>query len=996
MEQGLVRMAAKKMDETVVRQIEVSGLFDEDWYLATYRDVAALSIPPLEHYLRFGWIMGRSPSQRFDAAAYLDDHPDVEEACTNPLLHYIRNGRCEGRRVRAVGQERPSPAVLQPESIQGTNAVPVVSSSSVEAGAARGIAPAARKLPLTALVITWDVGHNPLGRSYMLAEVLDRVVRNVVIVGFQFPRYGDKVWEPVREGRLPVIALPGQNFPEFAESLEELAQRIKPDVVIACKSRLPSVQLGVLIKERFDCPLILDIDDHELTFFNGAEEVSLEQLAAMPDGAATDMQEPYTALWTGLAQHMRKYADEVLVSNVELHRAFGGTIVPHVRDEHRFDPALYDRDTAREMYGVPRDVRVLLFFGTPRVHKGINVLAEAIGKDINRDAVLVVVGTATDRRVVATLDKLAAGRVIYLPNQPFTSIPGIVAMADVVCLPQDEGSEISRYQLPAKAIDAIGMGIPLLATRTQPMGQLIDDGVAIAVERGDVAMQVKSIAGDRQFQRDWAARVRGVFLERYSYAAAARQMRTIITRAVGSRRKPLDDLRILLEHQRRVLGMAPHPAAMPRGEGIDIVVFWKQNDTGLYGRRSDMTIRYLAQRADVRRVLVLDAPISEHDLLVRRNNASKHSHDRLIYQATYEKLLGRMDVGKVKHDVFVFPPGRYATHASHGNRPSLASAYCEYLEGAMRRVGIIPSEAVFWIYPKNYLGAEIVDHFQPRTVVVDVVDDHRAWPGISDAERERLTANYRELLLRAHMSFANCETVVESMREFSPAIRLVPNGCDEDMVVAVPVSGAFEEYAASTKQVIGFVGNLEKKIDIELIGKLADRYPEALVVLLGSTHANPEVLELQRHPNIMLPGVVPYGQVGAWVSRFDVGIVPHLDMDLTRSMNPLKLYVYLSCRVPVVSTEIYNIDRSSPLLRVATSHDDFIAQVGELLATGKPEPAVFDSYVRANSWTARFRWHIDELLESVDGAGVTGEEAVCADGPKISDGLPSQGVVPAA
>ena len=44
------------------------------------------------------------------------------------------------------------------------------------------------KLPITALVITWDVGHNPVGRSYMLAEVLDRVVRNVVIIGFQFQR----------------------------------------------------------------------------------------------------------------------------------------------------------------------------------------------------------------------------------------------------------------------------------------------------------------------------------------------------------------------------------------------------------------------------------------------------------------------------------------------------------------------------------------------------------------------------------------------------------------------------------------------------------------------------------------------------------------------------------------------------------------------------------------------------------------------------------------
>ena len=42
----------------------------------------------------------------------------------------------------------------------------------------------------TVAVIAWDVGHNPLGRAYLLAEALDRRY-NVALIGFQFPRYGD-------------------------------------------------------------------------------------------------------------------------------------------------------------------------------------------------------------------------------------------------------------------------------------------------------------------------------------------------------------------------------------------------------------------------------------------------------------------------------------------------------------------------------------------------------------------------------------------------------------------------------------------------------------------------------------------------------------------------------------------------------------------------------------------------------------------------------------
>jgi glycosyltransferase involved in cell wall biosynthesis len=948
-----------RITESKLREVLESGLFDEAWYRASFPDVVALPISPVEHYLRFGACMGRSPGPRFDAVAYLDEYPDVCRVGMNPLLHYVQHGRHEGREIFPLAPD--SSGVAAPASKPS----PLAKAASI------GTPPAlpdgqARKLPLTALVITWDVGHNPLGRSYMLAEVLDRVVRNVVLVGFQFPRYGSQVWEPVREGALPVIVLPGQDLPQFAESLDKLAERVRPDIVIACKPRLPSVQLGVLIKEKFGCPLILDIDDHEMSFFQGAREVGVDDLAQMADGAAASAVEPFGPMWTGLAQHMRKYADEILVSNVELQRVFGGTIVAHVRDEHEFDPARHDRDASRDRYGVPRDARVLLFFGTPREHKGINVLAEAVGQEQNHDTLLVVVGSAPDKRVVSMLDKLSAGRVVYLPNQPFSAIPGIVAMADVVCLPQDETSEIARYQLPAKAIDAIGMGIPLLATRTAPLMQLIDDGVALAVDRDDVATQVRAIAGDRDFQRGWAERVRSIFLDRYSYRSAARQLREVIERALASPRSPLSDLPQLLSHQRRVLG-APAPGTLRKdlvaGQGVDVVVLWKQNDTGLYGRRSDMTIRYLANRSDVRRILVFDAPISEHDLVHKRRNRDVHNHDRLIYRTTYEKALGQMDSGKVSHAVFIYPPGRHSHHAPPGERPGLTTAYLSYMEQAMERAGVVPSESVFWVYPKNYLAPEAIEHFHPARVVVDVVDDHRAWPGITDAECARLTENYRELLARADMAFANCEPVVESMRGFCPQIRLVPNGCDEQVQLDAPEHDpVFREFAASTRRKIGFVGNLEKKIDIELIGKIASHFPDCMVVLLGSTHANPDVLSLLEHPNVLMPGVVPYRHVGAWVSSFDVGIIPHLDMELTRSMNPLKLYVYLSCRVPVVSTEIYNVDRPLSLVRMASSHEAFIEQVESVLREGRPADSEFDRYIQANGWRTRFQPHLDELF----------------------------------
>jgi hypothetical protein len=80
-----------------------SGLFDAEWYLSTYPDVAAAGIEPLEHYLVHGASEGREPGPDFDGKAYLAANPDVAEAGANPLLHYLEFGHAEGRQLRSEG-----------------------------------------------------------------------------------------------------------------------------------------------------------------------------------------------------------------------------------------------------------------------------------------------------------------------------------------------------------------------------------------------------------------------------------------------------------------------------------------------------------------------------------------------------------------------------------------------------------------------------------------------------------------------------------------------------------------------------------------------------------------------------------------------------------------------------------------------------------------------------------------------------------------------------
>jgi len=79
------------------RKLICSGLIDEEWYRATYKDVAQSGFSPVKHYLNEGFMRGYRPNPFFDTRWYLDRYEDVRRAGINPLLHYLLHGSREGR-----------------------------------------------------------------------------------------------------------------------------------------------------------------------------------------------------------------------------------------------------------------------------------------------------------------------------------------------------------------------------------------------------------------------------------------------------------------------------------------------------------------------------------------------------------------------------------------------------------------------------------------------------------------------------------------------------------------------------------------------------------------------------------------------------------------------------------------------------------------------------------------------------------------------------------
>ena len=827
----------------------------------------------------------------------------------------------------------------------------------VEEQRARRRAARARGDRAKVAVVAWDVGHNPFGRAHLLADLLSERYE-VELWGSQFERYGSDIWPPMRGSAIPVKRFPGTSFPQFLDALGTASTWIDADAIWVSKPRLPSVALGVMAKERWNRPLLLDVDDFEPSFFDETEGLEIDEL--LQRRGDPDLAEPFGRLWTRACESVIRSADQITVSNLELEARYGGVIIPHARNEAVFDPERFDRAATRQRLGLGEDDRLVLFGGTPRAHKGILDLLEALdalGDDHIRLGVFSTRELQDLRQQIGSLQRW----ILPLPYHAFDELPGLVAAADLTCALQAPDHPVSRYQMPAKVTDAMSMGVACLVTPVPPMQPLIDKDV-VEVFNGDIPLheRIRQILDHTEETADRAARARQVFLQSYSYQAvrpvAAAAIETLLTEPpplAPPLRSLVTAARVLFQPE-----TVPPPSArrrVPAGSTFDLVVFWKQNDTGIYGRRQDMFMKYLERSGRFHTIVHFDQPMSAEALLqVARRSVGSTDQNRLVLAQTLRRLAHRGDHGAVRQRTFLYGNGR----AARALRLPSRAEYPSYVKSVLEKEGIGGRPLMCWVYPTNTYFPSVVDALRPDVVVADVVDDNRTWYSPGTPGYEQLEQNYADVLARSDVVLANCEPVAASMRAFAQRVELVPNACE--LPVAGQARGRGAELADLHGPIIGYAGNLSDRIDLTLLRHLAQARRDWTFVFLGSAHLDRSALALGDEPNVRLLGTKPYDEARALIGQFDVGLIPHLDNEMTRSMNPLKAFVYCSLGVPIVSTPVANIGEMAEFITIADGPEEFLRAIEGALRTGRQVPDA--DRLRPHSWDDR----VERVLALVD------------------------------
>jgi glycosyltransferase involved in cell wall biosynthesis len=404
----------------------------------------------------------------------------------------------------------------------------------------------------------------------------------------------------------------------------------------------------------------------------------------------------------------------------------------------------------------------------------------------------------------------------------------------------------------------------------------------------------------------------------------------------------------------------PVPALAPHvGTGIDIVFFWKQNDTGLYGRRSDMMAKYLLRSGRINRILFFDAPISIKQIRVLAEKAGRSPNDQasLVLRNTLARWQKGLDQPRLLQRSFIYRESS-AERLMARDLPA-AEAFPDFVKSEMQDAGFASDRTIAWVCPVVWGFADLARRIGFRACVADLIDDQRAWD-IHPNYRRKLDDAYRLSLSEADVVFTNCEPVALAFKDYAHDIHIVPNGAERfDQVAEVkpfaPDPGA---------PVIGYVGTLRDRIDWPLVESIATRRPDWSFLLAGEAQDNPSVAQLDQLPNVTFPGVVEYPRLLSFLRHLDVGIVPHLVCGLTESMNPLKVYNYFAAGLPIVATELPNVVEMDSFMHKVRDAEEMIAAIEACLHVGRragPDPRR-NAYIEQISWEARVR----EVLRVLD------------------------------
>ncbi|MBR2781481.1 MAG: hypothetical protein IKD81_08750 [Eubacteriaceae bacterium] len=314
----------------------------------------------------------------------------------------------------------------------------------------------------------------------------------------------------------------------------------------------------------------------------------------------------------------------------------------------------------------------------------------------------------------------------------------------------------------------------------------------------------------------------------------------------------------------------------------------------------------------------------------------------------------RQGKGYVENATDRFTPRRYFNIPFIYRSAFLNKLNTLYLRAFFALVILFKRPDVIWI-----AKPQDIDYI-PRNVrariVYDCMDDHYSMQGDENILRcEKL------LTQRCGAVFASSISLMDKLRSrygLCENVHLIRNGYN-------PSLGALPEYRPSKETFdLCYVGTVSSWFDFGLMEKILDRFENVRINIIGPVEAviSDEAEKLAKDSRVKFFGSVEHSKLPEYIGDSDCFLLPFQINDIIRSVDPVKLYEYISFGRNILSVHYEEIDRFEPFVYFYDNCGEALAQLEKMMK----EPALryskekADEFLKDNTWKSRV-----EAVESI-------------------------------
>lgn len=357
---------------------------------------------------------------------------------------------------------------------------------------------------------------------------------------------------------------------------------------------------------------------------------------------------------------------------------------------------------------------------------------------------------------------------------------------------------------------------------------------------------------------------------------------------------------------------------------LDFICFSINNWEKRRARKQQFML-YLSLREDVGKVLYIEPPLNLFRLLLLPFSELKIQNNRRRWLRALKFKIERLPESE---KLFIFTPIFFIPFSFKFHAIYNLNLYLSFLIIKFKTHQLGFNNIVLWLYhPFNYC---LLRWFKKRMVsCFDWAEDWGQYFTEFSPKRRRYVSYLEEKVVK------DVDIVFVVSRKLWERAKKINNNSYQILDGTIPEIFANYERRIPDEMkniphpILGYVGAVFTRLDLDLIAELSQNLPRCSIVLIGNILFPPEKLMKIKQKNIFLLGGKSYEELPNYMMNFDVCILPYIAIADTSP--PTKIYDYFATGLPVVSTYLPVLEDFSNLVKLAHTKEEFISFVNEAL-----------------------------------------------------------------